>query len=49
MEGRSLGYNFDREPPKLGPVWFSGFRGKDLNVNAYDERQVMTKAKNDMP
>jgi hypothetical protein len=43
MEDEPVGCNFERG------VWFSGFRGKDLNVKAYDERQVMTKAKNDMP
>jgi len=31
-------------PPKLGLIWFSGFRGEDLNVKVYDGRQVMAKA-----
>jgi hypothetical protein len=41
-------------PAKLGLIWFSGFRGEDLNVKVYDVprmdgptddgRQVMAKA-----
>jgi hypothetical protein len=33
MEGRAVGHNFERDPPyRFGLIWFSGFRGKDLNV-----------------
>jgi hypothetical protein len=28
----------------LGLIWFSGFRGEDLNVKVYDVRQLMAKA-----
>ena len=41
MEGRAVGHNFERDPPKdtiparFGLIWFSGFRGKDLNVIFY--------------
>jgi hypothetical protein len=31
-------------PARLGLIWFSGFRGEDLNVKVYDGRQVMTKS-----
>jgi hypothetical protein len=38
-------------PARLGLIWFSGFRGEDLNVKVYDVRrtdndgrQVMAKA-----
>ena len=36
-------------PAKFGLIWFSGFRGEDLNVKVYDVRrmdgrQVMAKA-----
>jgi hypothetical protein len=31
MEGRAVGYNFERDPPRFGLIWFSGFRGEDLN------------------
>jgi hypothetical protein len=37
-------------PAKLGLIWFSGFRGENLNVKVYDVRrtddgrQVMAKA-----
>jgi hypothetical protein len=42
MEGGAIGQNFERDPPRLGLIWFSGFRGEDLNVKVYDERQVMS-------
>jgi hypothetical protein len=29
-EGRSVGYNFERDHPSQ--IWFSGFKGEDLNV-----------------
>ena len=39
MEGRAVGHNFEREPnhtgtipARFGLIWFSGFRGEDLNV-----------------
>ena len=39
MEGRAVGHNFEKDPPKehprLGVIWFSGFRGEDLNVIFY--------------
>ena len=49
MEGGAVEHNFERDPPKLGLIWFSGFRGEDLNVKVYDVRrtdgrQVMAKA-----
>ena len=36
-------------PAKFGLIWFSGFRGEDLNAKVYnvrrmDGRQVMAKA-----
>jgi hypothetical protein len=35
MEGRAVRHNFERGPPKFVLIWFSGFRGKDLNVIFY--------------
>ena len=40
MEGGAVGHNFERDPPKTIParfsvIWFSGFRGEDLNVIFY--------------
>ena len=40
MEGGTVGHNCERDPPKDHPCqvwfnWFSGFRGKDLNVIFY--------------
>jgi hypothetical protein len=37
MEGRAVEHNIVRGPPKDHPhqIWFSGFRGKDLNVIFY--------------
>ena len=35
MEGRAVGHNFERDPPRFGLIWFSGFRGEDLNVIFY--------------
>jgi hypothetical protein len=31
-------------PVRFGLIWFSGFRGEDINVKVYDGRQVMAKA-----
>jgi hypothetical protein len=36
MEGGAVGHNFERDPPgtipaRFGLIWFSGFRGEDLN------------------
>jgi len=31
-------------PAMLGLIWFSGFRGEDLNVKVDDVRQAMAKA-----
>jgi hypothetical protein len=46
-----LKWNYPRTiPAKFGLIWFSGFRGEDLNVKVYDVRmdddghQVMAKA-----
>jgi hypothetical protein len=41
MEGGAVGHNFERDPPKdhpclrFGLIWFSDFRGEDLNVMFY--------------
>jgi hypothetical protein len=40
MEGGAVGHIFERDPPKtiparFGLIWFSGFRGEDLNVIFY--------------
>ena len=35
MEGEAVGHNFERDPPTFGLIWFSGFRGEDLNVIFY--------------
>ena len=35
MEGGAVRHNFERDPPKFGVIWFSGFRGEDLNVIFY--------------
>ena len=40
MEGGAVGHKFERGyprtiPARLGVIWFSGFRGKDLNVIFY--------------
>jgi hypothetical protein len=48
MEGRAVGHNFERDPPRtiparLGLIWFSGFRGEDLNVKVYDVRRTDAK------
>jgi hypothetical protein len=40
MEGRVVGHNLERDPPRLGLIWFSGFRGEDLNVKVYDVRRT---------
>ena len=54
MEGRAVRQNLKGThpgsiPARFALIWFSGFRGGDLNVKAYevrrtDGRQVMTKA-----
>ena len=56
MEGGFVGHTFERDPhsihARFGLIWFSGFRGEDLNVKVYDVqrmttdngRQVMAKA-----
>jgi hypothetical protein len=38
MEGGAVGHNFERDPPKdhLCQIWFSCFRGEDLNVKVYN-------------
>jgi hypothetical protein len=35
MEGGAVGHNFERDPPRFGLIWFSGFRGEDLNLIFY--------------
>jgi hypothetical protein len=35
MEGGAVRHNIERDPPKFGVIWFSGFRGEDLNVIFY--------------
>ena len=40
MEGGAVGHNFERDPPgtipaRFGLIWFSGFRGENLNVIFY--------------
>ena len=35
MEGEAVGHNIEREPPKFVLIWFSGFRGEDINVIFY--------------
>jgi hypothetical protein len=45
MERRTVGYNFERDPPStipamLGLIWLSGFRGEDLNVKVNYIRQT---------
>ena len=40
MEGGAVGHNFERDPHRTIParfnlIWFSGFRGEDLNVIFY--------------
>jgi hypothetical protein len=35
MEGGTVRHNSERDPPKFGVIWFSGFRGKYLNVIYY--------------
>jgi hypothetical protein len=35
MEGEAVGHNIEREPPKFALIWFSGFRGEDINVIFY--------------
>ena len=37
MEGGAVGHNFEMGLPKDYPsqIWFSGFRGEDLNVIFY--------------
>jgi hypothetical protein len=35
MESRAVRHNFERDPPRFGLIWFSGFRKDDLNVIIY--------------
>ena len=40
MEGGAFGHNIERDHPRTIPakfalIWFSGFRGEDLNVIFY--------------
>ena len=50
MDCRVIRHTFEKGPPKNHPrqIWFSSFRGEDLNVTVYDARgedghQVMAK------
>ena len=45
MEDRAVRHNFERNPPRVGLIWFSGFRGEDLNVKAYDVRRTPSDGK----
>jgi hypothetical protein len=42
MGDRAVGHNSGTIPAKFGLIWFSGFRGEDLNVIKFDSnmRQV---------
>jgi hypothetical protein len=31
MEGGAVRHNFERDPPRVGVIWFSGFRGKAVS------------------
>ena len=35
MEGRAVGHNIEKDQPRFGLIWFSSFRGEDLNVIFY--------------
>ena len=35
MEGSAVGHNIEKGPPKFALIWFSGFRGNDLNAIFY--------------
>ena len=35
-------------PARLGVIWFSGFRGEDLNVKVYDVRQMPSDGKSSL-
>ena len=45
MEDRAVRHNFERDPPRVGLIWFSVFRGEDLNVKAYDVRRTPSDGK----
>jgi hypothetical protein len=45
MEGGTVGHNCERDPPRFGLIWFSGFRGKDLNVIFYQTMPNLTYIK----
>jgi hypothetical protein len=41
-----VGHNFQGTiPAKFGLIWFSGFRGEDLNVKVYDIRRMSSDGK----
>jgi hypothetical protein len=45
MEDETVGYIFEKTSTriiaaKFGLIWFSGFRGEDLNVKVYDVRRT---------
>jgi hypothetical protein len=45
MEGGAVGHNIERTiPVKFALIWFSGFRGKDLNVIFYQNMPNLHKA-----
>jgi hypothetical protein len=35
VEGGAVGHNFERDPSRFGLIWFSSFKGEDLNVIFY--------------
>ena len=35
-------------PARLGLIWFSGFRGEDLNVKVYDVRWTPSDSKGEL-
>jgi len=50
MEGRAVRHNFERDPQgiipaRFGLIWFSGFRGEDLNVKVYEVRRTPSDGK----
>ena len=45
MEGGAIRHNFERNHPRIIPIkfdfiWFTDYRGKDLNVKVYDVPQT---------
>jgi hypothetical protein len=40
IPGFSVNFFFQPIPARLGLIWFSGFRGEDLNVKVYDVQRT---------